>query len=715
METILDIQNSIDPAAIKEAVIKYDKRFEQNRSMRQPLERQWTDLISMAVNGEEGSRAMNLAKQYVNLSNSFYPSSWRQASAYRLQWLTKDGDWFDLAPSGERYTNQTLTNAVKSKMRKSLNDPESNFYNALDDFDLQCSLLNVSGLAYSYAIKTERKRVKTIEFEGGKMRLKRNEGDNELVYQGAKAHFVNMFSCYPDMLSPLSSNINAVDLYFNCPISLNSLKNDDKFNSQAPYQYQDFVIFRDNTELMRIENSQYTQTESQRRLEQTTNQGIKAKEEGYKGFCELRMGFLQDFTYNNGTTKETCENVVIYYAKTHTETIPLLIEYNHNPFNNKNILLSEAQTNPWAMYGKSQLGLSYNQACWLNFLRASQAYSVGKNTFRTRFIPGKLFQAAQELGIAKHDVENAIRGAGYDIPYNSETYSQGADGIWSPEDKYQATDINMMDGEISKVVNDLNGINVDLSTDQVASGTATGVTYVQGKQTAVYKKYLRNISQNVLEPFLKLFLEDLLLLVQNEMVEIDVDDDRLKELNSDIDHLVDLFNQMKANLPLQEEVGTDPNGVPVVMASEINPVAKKEYLELNQRLLAAFKADVQIKIEGNVFDIEERKKANLELMNLVQSMPDGQGKLKAIQLTIEEYLDLNENENKAKYMEVLSSEEEQNEQKQAIEAQQAQDNAKVADAKAQKDMAQTQVMSANAAKTTQEVQDNEQAKQLLGI
>ena len=272
-----------------------------------------------------------------------------------------------------------------------------------------------------------------------------------------------------------------------------------------------------------------------------------------------------------------------------------------------------------------------------------------------------------------------------------------------------------MDGEISKVVNDLNGINVDLSTDQVASGTATGVTYVQGKQTAVYKKYLRNISQNVLEPFLKLFLEDLLLLVQNEMVEVDVDDDRLKELNSDIDHLVDLFNQLKANLPLQEEVGTDPNGVPVVMASEINPVAKKEYLELNQRLLAAFKADVQIKIEGNVFDIEEKKKANLELMNLVQSMPDGQGKIKAIQLTIEEYLDLNENENKAKYMEVLSSEEEQNEQKQAIEAQAAQDNAKMAEAKAQKDMAQTQVMSANAAKTTQEVQDNEQAKQLLGM
>jgi hypothetical protein len=76
---------------------------------------------------------------------------------------------------------------------------------------------------------------------------------------------------------------------------------------------------------------------------------------------------------------------------------------------------------------------------------------------------------------------------------------------------------------------------------------------------------------------------------------------------------------------------------------------------------------------------------------------------------------LNENENKAKYMEVLSSEEEQSQQKQAIEAQQAQDNAKMSEAKAQKDMAQTQVMSANAAKTTQEVQDNEQAKQLLGV
>jgi hypothetical protein len=151
------------------------------------------------------------------------------------------------------------------------------------------------------------------------------------------------------------------------------------------------------------------------------------------------------------------------------------------------------------------------------------------------------------------------------------------------------------------------------------------------------------------------------------------------------------------------------------MGSQINPVAKKEYITLTQRLLAAFKADIEIKLEGNVYDVEENKAANLELMNLIQAMPEGPGKMKALQLAIEEYLDLRQNKNKERYLEILNAEEQANQQKQAIEAQQAQDNAKVADAKAQKDMAQTQVMSANAAKTTQEVQDNEQAKQLLGV
>lgn len=715
-ETILDIQQTIDPAAIKEAVMKYDKRFEQNKSIRQPLEREWTDYISMAIKGEEGSRVMNLAKQYVNLSNSFYPSSWREASAYRLQWLTKDGDWFDLAPSGQQNTNTTLVSAVKSKMRKSLNHPESGFYDAIDNFDLQCSLLNVSGLAYSYVIKADKKRAKTIEIEGGKIRIRRNDGENELVYQGAKARTINMFTCYPDMLSPVNNNINGGDLYCGDAVSLNALKADPDFDPAAPYPYQDFVIYRDNSELLKFEQSILNKTDSQRRIEQATQPGIKQSEEGYKGYCELKVAYLNAFSIKNGFSKETYENIIVYYAKVLNEVIPLLVEYNHNPFNRKNILLCEAQTNPWGMYGKSQLGLSYNQACWLNYLRACQAYSVGKTTFRTRFIPADLYTSAMETGIAKHDLESALRGAGYDIPYNNQSYTQGADGIWSPDDKYQMNDIQLMDGEIQKTLNQLQEINVDLSSDSAASGTATGVSFVQQKQTAVYKKYLRNMSESVLQPFLEMFLEDLLLLIRDELVEIDIDDERLEQINPDIEHLVNIFKSLNQNLTQQQEVGTDANGLPVVMGSEVNPVAKKEYITLTQRLLEAFKADIEIRVEGNVYDVEERKRANLELLNFIQqtfaNQPEG---LKMGAIAMEEYLDLNENENKAKYMEIIESLAQGQEQKQAIEAQQAQDNAKVADAKAQKDMAQTQVMNANAAKTTQEVQDNEQAKQLLGV
>lgn len=224
------------------------------------------------------------------------------------------------------------------------------------------------------------------------------------------------------------------------------------------------------------------------------------------------------------------------------------------------------------------------------------------------------------------------------------------------------------------------------------------------------------MSQSVLQPFLEMFLEDLLLLIRDELIEVNIDDERLKQINPSIEHLVNIFKSLNEPLTQQQEVGTDANGLPIVMGSQINPVAKKEYIILTQRLLAAFKADIEIKVEGNVYDVEERKRANLELLNFIQqtfaNQPEG---LKMGAIAMEEYLDLHQNENKAKYMEIIESLGQGQEQKQAIEAQQAQDNAKMADAKAQKDMAQTQVMSANAAKTTQEVQDNEQAKQLLGV
>jgi hypothetical protein len=712
----IEIENcEIDLAELKAAVKKVDERFEQNISIRKPLEDKWNDYIKLAIDGEEGSRVVNLAKAYVNLSNPYYTSSWRQESAYSMSWL--DGDFFDLTPpeTMSNILDTSLCNAVKQKIRKAFNNPVSKFNRSTELVDLQCRLLNVSALAYSFEQMVEHEKTKTLEIENGKVRIKKQEGIPKLRYQGGVAHYVSMYDCYPDVLSPKSKDINDCDLYLKSAVSLDDLKDSPKFNASEEYTHQDFVIFRDNCCLSEIENAQYKLTDSERALEQKISSDVTHSESGFKGYCELRTAYLEKFCVNKGGQRETYHNVILIYAKSNNEICPLLLEYNYYPNGKRNVFLVEQQTNPWGMFGKSQKALAYNQACWLNFIRASQAYAVGKSTFRTRFVPAQLYKAAMDVGASKKDIEMGLRGAGYDIPYDISTYSQGASGLWSPEDNFETRDYQAMDAEISKVINDLNSINIDLQGGDVAASTAKGVGFIETKQAALFKKYLRNFADSILKPFIELFIDDLCLLIYDEVIATDIDNDRLAELNPDIEHLTQVFRATGQELTQEKVITIGQEGIPVVMGTKINPILKKEYITLTKNLLQDFRASVEVSIEGNEYDKQQLKADNLELMNLVQGMADGAGKDEALALTVEEYLDLRSNKNKNKYMKVLEAQRQEKEAQAQMQQAEAQKMQMDAEANAMSKQATAQKQQAEAAKIGQEVQANEAAMQLVGV
>jgi hypothetical protein len=318
------------------------------------------------------------------------------------------------------------------------------------------------------------------------------------------------------------------------------------------------------------------------------------------------------------------------------------------------------------------MGLSYNQACWLNFIRASQAYQVGKTTFRTRFIPAQIYAAAMATGnVSKDDIEMALRGAGYDIPYDAAQYSLGASGIWSPDDAYQNNDYQLMDNQIGKVIADMNQINTDMQNVSVAGSTAKGVDYVQAKQSALNQAYLRRLTDNVLQPFCEMFLDDLLLLIQEEVIAIDLTDERIAEIASSKEQLINVFRKTGQEI-LQQKIISQQGEIPVVMGTKINPILEKEYITLNQSLLSNFKANIDIEINGNTFDVMQAKQDNLELMNLIQSMPEGSAKQQALIMAIQEYLELRNNKNKKQYMGLLTAQQEESEEQARLaQAQQA--------------------------------------------
>ena len=708
-------EGGFDLRALSEAVKKVDERFEQNITIRKPLDDKWSDYIKLAIDGEEGSRATTLARAYVNLSNPYYSSAWRQESAYSMSWL--DGDFFDLTPpeTMSNILDTSLCNAVKQKIRKSLNSPVSNFGKANELVDLQCRLLNVSALAYSFEQVVEHQKTRTVEVENGKQRIKRQEGQPVLGYQGAVAHFVSMFNCYPDVLDPRSKDINAVDLYLKAPASLGELRDDKRFDPMQPYQYQDFVIYRNNESLKAIENAHYKPSDALSSLDQKISSDVTQSDKGFKGYVELRTAYLDRFVMDKGGQKETYHNVILLYAKCHGEVYPLLLEDNYYPNKGRNVFLVEQQTNPWGYFGKSQKALAYNQACWLNFIRASQAYSIGKSTFRTRFIPAQLYQAAMKMGASKKDIESALKGAGYDIPYDLATYNQGANGLWSPEDNYQARDYQNMDAEINKVVNDLSSINIDLQAGQVADSTAKGVGFIEAKQGALFKRYLRNYADSILKPFLSLYIDDLTLLIYDEVISTDIDEERLQEINPDTKHLIQVFRATGQELTQEKVIAMGGDGIPVVMGTKINPVLMKEYVTLTRSVLRDFKASVEINIEGNEYDKQQLKADNLELMNLVQGMADGLGKDEAIALTVEEYLDLRNNKNKNKYLKIMEAQRAEKAQAAELQAVEAQKMQMDAEANAVSKQATAQKQQAEAAKISQEVEANDAAMQMVGV
>ena len=576
--------------------------------------------------------------------------------------------------------------------------------------DLQAKLLNFSALAYSYEVKTKSNRKRRLEIENGRRRIVKEEstGEPELLYQGAKATFVSAFDVYPDIFDSSSKDINEIDLYLKEVTSLSFLKNNKKYKPEAEYAYQDWIIYRGNEGLEELDSVSYKEKNSDKQLKTGINSSGEDSER--KGDLEIRTAYLKEFCIVNNEEKEYHENVIVIYAKTDNNVIPLLIEYNHNDFIKKNILLIESQANPWGLYGESQKSLSYQQACWLNFLRACQTAVVGKNAWKTRFIPSQLKLAVMKLGISEQRLEEALRGAGYDIPYDADTYNQGANGIWSPDDSTQQRDLQAYDSEIVRVVNELNQINFDMQNTDAAASTATGVSYVQSKQTALYKRYLRNFADNIVKPFIELFIDDLCLNVFEELIEIDLSDERVEELGNDLEPLIQQF-KITGEL-IQQSKQISPNQE---LLSVINPITKKEIYQLSQQVLAEFKANVEINIEGNDYDKTQSKADNLELMNLVQGMAEGGGKDQALTLTIEEYLELRKNKNKNKYMKILEVQAQEKEQQQALQAQEMANQTLQAEAKATKDQAQSEVMNANAMKTTQEVQDAELAKQMMGI
>lgn len=659
-EALAKEEEKLQYDAIEEAVKKVDSHFEKLVSLRQPLEKQWEDLILMALEGTDGSRTNQLVRDYVNLANPYFPSIWRQSNAHSLGWIN-DGKWLDLVSRDSGVIDTALINTVQESMRQKLNSNHSGFNCAIEMMDLQARLLNTSAINYCYLVKTKQSRRRAIEIQDGKQRIKMVDGPETLEYQGARADFVHMLNCYPDVLSPKNSLINQVDLYLKEPVGMHQLKDNPKYDDEQQYEFQDFVIFRSCKGLSKIENPVFNPSQSLKSLDSKINKS-SSEHPTKKGYVELRRVFLEEFKIERGRNKEIHENVVVYYAKSEDMVVPLLIEYCHRPFDRKEVLVFQPQKNPWGFYSKSQLGLSYNQACWLNYIKAAQAYQIGKTTFPTRFIPDKLYYASQKLGVPREDIDMALRGAGYDVPFALDEYNQGANGIFSPEDRNVVRDIQIYDGEIARAQADISNINIDLQNANVSNSTAAGVEFVDKKQTALYKQYLRNLADDILEPFCELFLEDYVNLLYEETITSDVKTEDLQGMFDDFNHVKNVFKQTGQRILQEKIVSMGEDGFPITMGMEINPVLEKQYVQLNKYLAQYINAKVEIKIEGNEVFREERRRDNLELMNMIQSMNgQGSGKEQAGMLVMNEYLDLHTTEYRQEFKKLIASSQQESE------------------------------------------------------
>lgn len=610
---------------VTHAVKKINEIFERNIVSREPINQDWTKHVKAAIDGENETEITSLAQRYLHIGDNTFATNWRQGNQRRSKLL--DDDWFRLVPQDTFNADPFLCNILSSYVAANLRKPKSNFKGVFENVNAQFGLLNSTALHYRYVCEVKPSRKTRRVTENGRTRMEFEQGESKLVHQGGVATFINMFNCYPDVISCTSQNPFERDIYYKEPAMFNAVINNPLFDESKEYVYEDCVIYRSTESLRELEarSVSYQKTASEKELEYRT------KTRDTIGQIAIRSAYLNEFKIKD----QVYEDVNVFWAENGGNVYPLLVEFNQLPY--KAILTATNWTNPWDLYGKSQAQLTYNQHSARGFFLSALAYEVVASIYDPTLIPAEFIDSVIKAGGDKNILQAAFRrdpkALNKMIPYqyagqgigDNVDYRGLIGGVNQGKSNYN---LQLLQQGLAMTSGEIQNTQVDLKSVDVNASTAAGVDFINAQQGAALKSSLSVLAECILKPFLEMCLHDMSTKLYPEQFGLELPDDvkarmekspEYQNLRSEYDRLFQLSNTI--TLPSGEQV-------PI----QYNELTNKVSLEITREFIDAINADIEIQIENNDYDKQLLRTAITDLTNLTASLPEEAQEFKKMML-----------------------------------------------------------------------------------
>ena len=620
-----------------QSLVKLDAKFDRIISLREPLEKVQALYINQAIHGGVDSKVQTLAQQYVDIGEGNFARNWRELVAMDMAFF--DEEWLKLEEDPDGTSEQILMDVLSDYLMKSYQNNHSNFLQAMLFAKLQSKLLGIGGIAYSFCSKYKEKYKR--QFDKKTTQLKRGEKtEDKLVYQGAKAEWLDIRNTYIDTLSPVSTQINDKDVFHRAGINADELLDDETYQEDEEYYFDDFCHYRGNDGLKELADNKPTYTLGY--LERETK--YKNTEiTQFENHIELRIANLKRFKVGD----KTYRNVTVRWAKNGNKPIPLLIEENRfcgqRPF-----LLFTEWVNPFDDYGKTQLGFNYNASEWSNFLRSAQAMAVIKALYGAKLIPEEVVSSISEAtGNSIDDVEKLLLNHPDTL---GKTYKYKAAELNSisltPQNalidlgKTEASQIiPLIQNERAQLQSEMQDNVIDLGSSDVSGSTAKGVGYIQDKQAFLAKQNLRELSQSVLIPFAEMTIQDLAAMfttINHSYKLSESEKKELQELNPELQFIKGKMGQATVrDFEQAIQLGDNPQKY---LKTKLNTKTGEIVVELTAEAWESFAGQVRVLIENNQYSRQEQERWADKLTQLTATLPEDLSEMKAkmtTDLTIE--------------------------------------------------------------------------------
>lgn len=662
LDPMQQVKEACNGAEFKNYITNHlDKRFEELKSKRAGIEDRWVDIIQAATTGKAPAPHKSaLIKLYTDLGDMTYPSLVRKLHARETAWL--DRDFFRWTPDGVESTETEGAYWLTDYQKDNLNNELSQFHSTLRAAIWQRELLNISAINYTWMVKPKVEFVYDMDDSQGLLQangMTEKPVPYEFDLQGLKYEFISMFNLYPDIVQQTTyDNLKTLDLYSLKRLPLRDVETDALYSGKAPYVFESNVCFRSTEGLRALKDQNVSYSAAETRLNrQATSSGSNPGETMSKNLIEVRTAIIKSIKMPG--MEQSCDangrGFRVVYAKGSGECVPLFVEANPFPFEQKTIRICKRWLDPYNLYNDSETGLTFNQHSYVVNQKQMQAHAIARATMPNRLWSDSLIDAFKG---SADELKQLWTTTGNNKFINLNKLAANSVGIdptkpiemGEPDEMMR--NLQLIQQSIDTARNDIQQINQQVTQENGAGATAQYNKQMAQELDMLSKQSKSLICDDWLRPSLEYGRELAKFVFHDQKIQADIDSDEQKEFLAIAGEGVtweDIQAYSRKNkMKLQKSFTLKTREIPETgeeiedeQSVTYNPVTGKKETILNRTLFKNSKCALELEFEDNEYSKPAELAEKVQIYGqIMANIPDSPLKFFVAKLAIQQSLEL---------------------------------------------------------------------------